>query len=211
MVNRAYRLSPTKEGFAKECNKLRTMFSKQRYPKTLVDSTKNKFSQEPDKEIHTVPSVDPSVYIVLPFKDQRSADRVRKDIYSLGAKINVNVKPVFTSRKLSQTLSVKENKPPIVNTQCVVYLFQCDLCDANYVGYTARHLHQRISEHRYSAIGKHLETQHGNNRTKTDHLFKVLRKCNSKFDCLVYEMLYIKDIKPFLNTQAASIRAKLVT
>ena len=108
-------------------------------------------------------------------------------------------------------MSVKANKPPIVNTQCVVYLFQCDLCDANYVGYTARHLHQRISEHRYSAIGKHLETQHGNNRTKTDHLFKVLRKCNSKFDCLVYEMLYIKDIKPSLNTQADSIRAKLFT
>ena len=211
MVNRAYRLSSTKEGLAKECNKLRTIFSKLRYPKTLVDSTINKFSQEPDKEIHTVPSVDPSVYIVLPFKDQRSADRVLKDIYSLWAKIDVNVKPVFTSRKLSQTLSVKENKPPIVNTQCVVYLFQCDLCDANYVGYTARHLHQRISEHRYSAIGKHLETQHGNNRTKTDHLFKVLRKCNSKFDCLVYEMLYIKDIKPSLNTQADCIRAKLFT
>ena len=114
------------------------MSSKLRYPKRLVDSTINKFSQEPDKEIHTVPSVDPSVYIVLPFKDQRSADRVRKDIYSLlGAKIDVNVKPFFTSRKLSQTLSVKENKPPIVNTQCVVYLFQCDLCYANYVGYTA--------------------------------------------------------------------------
>ena len=92
-----------------------------------------------------------------------------------------------------------------------VYLFQCDLCDANYVGYAARHLHQRISEHRHSAIGKHLETQHGNNRTKTDHLFKVLRKCNSKCDCLVYEMLYIKDIKPSLNTQADSIRAKLFT
>ena len=121
-------------------NKLRTMFSKLRYPKTLVDSTINKLSQEPDKEIHTMPSVDPSVYIVLPFKDQRSADRVRKDIYSLGAKIDVNVKPVFTSRRLSQTLSVKENKPPIVNTQCVVYLFQCDLCDANYIGYTARQI-----------------------------------------------------------------------
>ena len=66
--------------------------------------------------------------------------KVRTDIYSLGAKVDVNVKAVFTSRKLSQTLSVKENKPPIVNTQCVVYLFQCDLCDANYVGYTARHL-----------------------------------------------------------------------
>jgi len=211
MVNRAYRLSSTKEGFEKECNKLSSMFSKLRYPKALVESTIKKFNQGLDKEIHTVPSANPSVYIVLPFKDQQSVDRVRKDIYSLGAKIDVNVQPVFTSRKLSQTLSVKENKPPIINTQCVVYLFQCDLCDANYVGFTTRHLHQRISEHRYSAIGKHLETQHGNNRTKTDHLFKVLKKCNSKFDCLVYEMLYIKDIKPSLNTQADSIRAKLFT
>ena len=54
-------------------------------------------------------------------------------------------------------------------------------------------------------------TQHGNNRTKNDHLFKVLKKCNSKFDCLVYEKLYIKDIKPSLNTQADSIGAKLFT
>ena len=137
MVNRAYRLSSTKEGFAKECNKLRTMFSKLRYPKTLVNSIINKISQEQDKEMHTVPSADASVYTVLPFKDQRSADRVRKDIYSLGVKVDVNVKPVFTSRKLSQTLSVKENKPSIVNTPFVVYLFQCDLCDANYVGFTA--------------------------------------------------------------------------
>ena len=172
MVNRAYCLCSTKEGFVKECNKLRTMFSKLCYPKTFVDSTIYKFIQEPDNEIHTVPSADPSVYTVLPFKDQRSADRVRKDIYSLGTKIDVNVKPVFTSRKLSQTLSAKENKPPIVNTQCVLYLFQCDLCDANYVGFTTRHLHQRISEHCYSTIGKHLETQHGNNRTKTGHLLK---------------------------------------
>ena len=49
----------------------------------------------------------------------------------------INVSAVFTSRKLSQTLSVKEKKPLIVNTQCIVYLFQCDLCQASYVGYTA--------------------------------------------------------------------------
>ena len=160
--------------------------------------------QETDRAPHAVTSSEPSVYIKLPFKDQRSADRVRKEIISLGSMINVNVKPVFTSRKLSQALSVKE-------TQCVVYSFQCDLCDANYVGFTARHLHQRISEHRYSAIGKHLETQHDNKRAKIDRLFKVLKKCRSKFDCLIYEMLFIKDIKPSLNTQSDSIRAKLFT
>ena len=70
--------------------------------------------------------------LLLPFQDQRSADRVRKDISnSLEAKKDVNVKPVFTSRKVSQTLSVKENEPPIVNTHRVVYLFQCDLGEAN--------------------------------------------------------------------------------
>ena len=62
MVNLAYRLSSTKEGFAKECNKLRTIFLKLRHPKTLVNSTISKFSQEQDEEIHTVRSTDLSVY-----------------------------------------------------------------------------------------------------------------------------------------------------
>ena len=38
--------------------------------------------------------------------------------------------------------------------------------------------------------------------------FKVLKKCKNKFDCLVYEMLFIRALKPNLNVQADSIRAK---
>ena len=46
----------------------------------------------------------------------------------------------------------------IVNQQCVIYKFQCDLCDASYVGYTLRHLHKRAAEQtkQSSSIGKHL-------------------------------------------------------
>ena len=117
----------------------------------------------------------------------------------------------FLLVKTGLTLTLIMDPRELISTQCVVYSFQCDLCDANYVGFTARHLHQRISEHRYSAIGKHIETQHDNKRAKIDHLFKVLKKCRSKFDCLIYEMLFIKDIKPSLNTQSDSIRAKLFT
>ena len=40
--------------------------------------------------------------------------------------------------------------------------------------------------------------------------FKILRKCEGKFDCLVFEMLYIKKFKPNLYVQTDSIRAKLV-
>ena len=34
--------------------------------------------------------------------------------------------------------------------------FTCDLCDSDHVGFTARHLHQRVVEHKNFAIGKPL-------------------------------------------------------
>ena len=37
----------------------------------------------------------------------------------------------------------------------------------------------------------------------------LLKKCNGKLDCLIYEMLFIKEKKPSLNTQSDSILAKL--
>ena len=103
------------------------------------------------------------------------------------------------SKKLEQDLKPKEIKPSIVNQQCVVYKFACDLCDADYVGYTALHLHQRIAKHKYLSIGKHLLEAH-NNTNLNEGQFCVLKKCHRKFDCLVYEMLFIQELRPRLNT-----------
>ena len=50
----------------------------------------------------------------------------------------------------------REGKPPLVNQQCVVYRFKCDLCDAVFVGCTCRHLHQRIEEYKGSAVENYL-------------------------------------------------------
>ena len=44
-----------------------------------------------------------------------------------------------------------------------------------------------------------------------DKQFSVLKKFRSKFDCLIVEMLFIKELNPKLNTQKDSIRAKLFT
>ena len=152
-----------------------------------------------------------NIVVPLPFKDQKSANSVKREMQNLSAKIGVQIKPVFQSKKISQVLSPKEKKPPIVNKQCVVYKFQCDLCDTDYVGYTTRHLHQRIGEHKYSVIGRHLE-DHGLSKSDLkDKHFSVMRKCRSKFDCLIFEMLFIKELKPGLNTQKDSVRAKLFT
>ena len=114
--------------------------------------------------------------ISLPFKDQVAANAVRKQLRNLSHKIGPTLQPVLVSKKLGQDLKPKEIKPPIVNKQCIVYHFSCDLCDADYVGYTARQLHQRIAEHKNTAIGRHLLEAHGNSNLLKENQFRVLRK-----------------------------------
>ncbi|CAH3181705.1 unnamed protein product, partial [Porites lobata] len=149
------------------------------------------------------------IRIVLPLKDQKSANVVRKHLADLSRKINADISPVYTSRKIKDEIKVKEDKPPLVSQQCVVYSFQCSLCDAGYVGYTCRHLHQRIEEHKGSAIGNHLREQHDMEPEDIAQSFRILRKCQNKFDCLIFEMFFIQELKPTLNKQCDSIRAKL--
>ena len=140
------------------------------------NSSANKAERNNDDSTHCS-----SVRISLPFKDQVAANAVRKQLRDLSHKIGPTLQPVFVSKKLGQVLKPREIKPSIVNRQCVVYHFSCDLCDADYVGYTARHLHQRIAEHKNSAIGRHFLEAHGNNLLK-ENQFTVLRKCQNKFD-----------------------------
>ena len=87
------------------------------------------------------------------------------------------------------------------NQRCLVYKFESDLCDAGYVGYTSRRLHQRIEELKgaSSSIGQHFRVEH----------FSILKKCKSKFDCLVFEMFFIYELRPSLHVKSDSIRAKV--
>ena len=67
-------------------------------------------------------------------------------------------------------------------------LLLSDLCDAGYVGFTRRHLHQRVDEHRQSSsIGKHFHDKHCSTSKDLTTNFTILKEWNSKFDCLVYE------------------------
>lgn len=210
MLNRAHRLSSSPDLFSKECTNLKTIFLKLKYPEKLIDSTIFRFNRRSQdlNQTRVLPGNNP-VRIILPFKNQKSADIVRRDLRDLALKINNELQPVFTSRKLIEDLKVTETKPPLVNQQCVVYEFKCDLCDASYVGYTGRHLFQRIAEHKYSAIGKHLRDEHNETPSNLQEHFRVLKKCRGKLECLIYEMLHIKNKRPELNTQSDSIRAKL--
>ena len=80
-----------------------------------------------------------------------------------------------------------------------------------HVSFTRRHLHQRADEHKSSSssIGKHFRDKHSLVPKDLTKNFSALMKCTNKFDCLVYEMFFINELKPTLNVQSDSIRAKV--
>lgn len=61
-----------------------------------------------------------------------------------------------------------------------------------------------------SSVRKHYDNDHvGAVPEDLLSCFKVLKKCMNKFDCLVNEKLYIKQLTPSLNVQMDSIHAKV--
>ena len=64
---------------------------------------------------------DSPVQIMLPFRDQKSADTVRRQLCDLENKIDNVLQKVFTSRKISEDLKVMETKPSLItnNTLCM--------------------------------------------------------------------------------------------
>ena len=185
------------------------MFLKLKYPVKLVDSIFDRFHASQDQNQSCIKPTDGPVLITLPFKDQKPADSVRRELNDLGKKIDRVLQPVFTSRKISEDLKVTETKPSLANQQCAVYEFQCNLCDSNYIGYTNRHLYLLIEEHKYSVIGEDLRDKNNQRPTNLHEQFTTLKKCRGKFECLIYEMLLIRKKRPTLNTQNDSIPAKL--
>ena len=71
-----------------------------------------------------------------------------------------DVHPVYTSQKIKGEIKPKENKPLIVNQQNHVYYFKCDLCYADYVGFTSRRLLQRVEIHKRSTMRNQVKDEH---------------------------------------------------
>ncbi|XP_068738284.1 uncharacterized protein [Montipora capricornis] len=130
MLDRAHRLSSSWAHFSEECERLREVFRKLRYPNHLIDSVINRFITSRVAVDQPKQHTDDAIRIVIPYKDQDAAVSVKRQLRDLSSKVQKTIQPVFTSRKLKQDLSLREPKPNIVTQQCVVYLFKCDLCDA---------------------------------------------------------------------------------
>ena len=77
MVNRAFRLSSTREAFATECDRLKLTFANLKYPESLINSTISHYvtsvmSGDPDVPAQQPVNENTVHRVVLPFKDQTS-------------------------------------------------------------------------------------------------------------------------------------------
>ena len=113
---------------------MKSLFSRLDYPHHLINSTINTFvnsrvaDQQPLQASEKLAGNDVT-RVVIPFKDQDSANIVKTQLKDLRIKLQTTIQPVFVSRKIGQNLQECETKPQLVNQQCVVYQFKCNLCD----------------------------------------------------------------------------------
>ena len=112
--------------------------------------------------------------VSLPFKDQTSANAVKRQMRDLSHKIGNTLQPGFVSRRLELHFKPREIKSPIINAIC-----------------------------------RHFSAAYGDTSLLKESQFRILKKYQGKLDCLVYEMLFLKQRNPCLNTQTDSIRTKL--
>ena len=112
--------------------RLTETFSRLHYPVPLLQSAIRDFVTAKVSGVvrykQTCDDKKAPVRIILPFKDQRSANSVRRQLGELSRKIGEDIHPVYTSRKIGSNIKPKTSKPPVVNQQCVQFTILRVIC-----------------------------------------------------------------------------------
>ena len=95
----------------------------------------------------------------------------------------------------------------------VVYQVICELCNQTYIGETGRPVRLRYNEHFRDAInargdspwGDHFRERHPQCRPEPSHMkVKIMQFCDDHRDRKIAESLWIRQLRPALNTNIAS-------
>ena len=115
-------------------------------------------------------------------------------------KIEAPCRIIFTLRKLKTILP--SLKPPVQKLfkSGVVYQIECPRCNSYYVGQTSRHLQTRFKEHVSSGpVQQHFEDC--STDLSEEHITILGNTSKGEITLLTLEALWIRDLKPQLNTK----------
>ena len=130
MLNRAFKLSSNWQLFHLECERLKETFSRLHYPVPLLQSAIRDFvTAKVSGDVRSKQMCDDkkAPVRILPFKDQRSANSVQRQLGELSRKIGKDIHPVYTSRKIGSNIKPKESKP-ILSTNNALFTILSVIC-----------------------------------------------------------------------------------
>ena len=99
----------------------------------------------------------------------------------------------FDASSASVILStLNEVHPSLIST--------IELGVAHYVGFTSRHFHRRVQEHKRSKFGNHVQDEHGKDPETIERNCKILKKFQSKLDCLILKFFLFPNLDQTVQT-----------
>ena len=138
--------------------------------------------------------------------------KMKRDIHQ-SMKTGTNIRTVYTSTKLSSKFSTKD-KMKKEHLHNVTYLIRCPdkTCKSKYAGQTKCRMKKRTTEHNESDKKSHMfihseQTKH--KKVEIEDISILGKRYTSDFKRKISESLFIKELKPDLNTQKDSYKLKL--
>ena len=149
-------------------------------------------------------------FITLPYKGQQGEKVLKffKTTLYRSLPNNIETKRVYTGTKLCSNFHYKD-KTKFDHKHDLVYYVKCPECQEDYIGEIGRRLHERICDHSGKDSKSHMlkHSLENNHKQVSFEDFRILRNgyTNSKIKRKISEALFIKELRPSLNTQETSV------
>ena len=219
LIYRAYRICSSPELLEKELEYLTNAFTNiNGYPYWMVNKIAKEVKHDYENPIIAVPQdeteVNDQFTLVLPYqgaKGETIIKSLRNSFKRLTNEQQLNV--VYTGTKLSTKFQVKD-KTKVTHQHNIVYKITCPEieCNATYIGETARRLYERFKDHQGRDINSNVvkHTDYYRHKEISIEDIEILANNNRKtYKRKLLESLYIKKLKPNMNSQQKSIPLKL--
>ena len=217
MIHRAYNICSNYLLLHNEFQFLHSFFFENGFPSSLFFREVRNFLEniyKPRNNIMTVKKLD--FYCTMPFigSNLNKLDaELRNCLRKYYPQIKFNF--IFTNKhKIGNMMPFKDRLPDTLRSG-IVYLYNCPNCQVGYLGSSSRALKTRFCQHAgisdrtgrdvsvklQSSIREHALSC----RTRLDvNNFKILDYCPNKKDLRILESIYIRKLKPKLNTDQSS-------
>ena len=203
LLDRAFRLSSNWSYFSEECDRLKLLFFRLKYPDKLINSTISRFidTKVSDQPVSSPSAVSDSLTLFVVFYHLKTSPELT--LFDVNFRIRVTnfTRPCLQcllAKRLNAILKCEKLSHPLStsNVSCLqiwMWPVRCRLCWLHISPLT---------------VGQHFCLKHSLAPKDLTNNFRILKKCKSKFDCLVFEMFFINELRPSLNVQSDSLRAK---